>query len=252
MAMTEEDLRIECLRLEIPASGLDKSAIQRQLLGHTVARATSTPASQAKAPPVYAAGKTDQLGPDLEGLDLEDLNLEESDHGEEDLEGQDQDLQKTLYSPPRQGDSILYPGGVQNVAPADQSSGVIWFRQDRPRQAETKPPAPSRTMPQFSDISDVQLQLRRLELEHEREREERQQQLELNKLDIQDRERERERDREHEKEGCQQQYELKKLGLELSRASDPSAHPTDLPASRPPPFLVEAAVKLVPNSLKVM
>ena len=60
--MAEEDLRIECLRLEIPASGLDKSAVQRQLLGHIVARATSTPASQAKAPPVYAAGKTDLLG----------------------------------------------------------------------------------------------------------------------------------------------------------------------------------------------
>jgi len=80
LAMTEEGLRIECLRLEIPASGLDKSAIQRLLLGHIVARATSTPVSQAKAPPVYAAGKTDQLGPDPEGLDLEDLNLEESDH----------------------------------------------------------------------------------------------------------------------------------------------------------------------------
>jgi len=101
LAMTEEDLRIECLRLEIPASGLDKNAIQRQLWGHIVARSTSTPASQAKAPPVYAAGKTDQLGPDLEGLDLEDLHLEESDHEEEDLERQDQDLQKTLYSPPR-------------------------------------------------------------------------------------------------------------------------------------------------------
>ena len=96
LAMSEEDLRIECLRLEIPASGLDKSAIQRQLLGHIVARATSTPASQAKAPPVYAAEKTDQLGPDREGLNLEDLNLEESDHDEEDLETQDQDLQKTL------------------------------------------------------------------------------------------------------------------------------------------------------------
>jgi len=148
LAITEEDLRIECLRLEIPASGSDKSAIQRQLLGHIPgrmldvgARATSTPASQAKAPPVYTAGKTDQLAPDLEGLDLEDIHLEESDHGEEDLEGQDHDLQKTLYSPPRQGDSILYPGGVQNVAPADQSSEVIRFRQDRPRQTETKPPA---------------------------------------------------------------------------------------------------------------
>ena len=96
--MTEEDLRIECLRLEIPTGGLDKSAIQRQLLGPIVARATSTPASQTKAPPVYAAVKTDKLGPDREGLNLEDLNLEESDHDEEDLETQDQDLQKTLYS----------------------------------------------------------------------------------------------------------------------------------------------------------
>ena len=88
-------------------------------------------------------------------------------------------MQKTLYSPPRQGDCILHPRGVQNVAPADQSSGVIRFRQDRLHQAETKPPAPSRIMPQFSDVSDVQLQLRRLELQHEREREERQQQYEL-------------------------------------------------------------------------
>ena len=137
-------------------------------LRHIVARATSTPASQAKAPPVYATGKTDPLGPDPEGLDLEDFNLEESDHEEEDLERQDQDLQKTLYSPPR--------------------------------QAETKPPAPSRTMPQFSDVLDLQLQLRRLELEDERERVER-------------------------------QHELKKLELEMSRASDPSAHPTDPPSS---------------------
>ena len=88
--MTEEDMRIECLRLQIPASGLDKSAIQRQLLGHIVARATSTPARQTTAPPVYAAGTTDQLGPDLQGLDLVDLNLGELDHREQDLGGQDQ------------------------------------------------------------------------------------------------------------------------------------------------------------------
>ena len=81
LTMTEEDMRIECIRLQIPASGLDKSAVQRQLLGHIVARATSTPASHTTAPPVYAAGTTDQLGPDLQGLDLVDLNLEESDHG---------------------------------------------------------------------------------------------------------------------------------------------------------------------------
>ena len=45
----------------------------------------------------------------------------------------------------------------------------------------------------------------------------------------------------------QQQLELKKLKLEMSRASGPSAHPTDPPSSRPPPFRVEAAVKLVPK-----
>jgi len=69
-------------------------------------------------------------------------------------------------------------------------------------------------MPQFSDVSDIQLQLRRLELEHTRE--ERQQQFELKKLELEHAER-------------QQQLELKKLELEMSRASDPSAHPTDPP-----------------------
>jgi len=86
-------------------------------LGHIVATATSTPASQTEAPPVYAAVKTGQLGPDREGLNLEDLNLEESDHNEEDLETQDQDMQKTLYSPPRQGDSILHPRGIYRMLP---------------------------------------------------------------------------------------------------------------------------------------
>jgi len=33
----------------------------------------------------------------------------------------------------------------------------------------------------------------------------------------------------------------------MSRASDPSAHPTDPPSTRPPPFRVEAVVKLVPQ-----
>jgi len=72
LAMMEEDLRIECLRLEIPAGGLDKSANQRQLLGHIVARATSTPVSQTRAPLAYAAVNTDPLMPDREGLNLED------------------------------------------------------------------------------------------------------------------------------------------------------------------------------------
>ena len=63
LAMTEEDLRIECLRLEISASGLDKSVIQRQVFGHLVAKATSTPASQTRAPPAYAAVNTEPLEP---------------------------------------------------------------------------------------------------------------------------------------------------------------------------------------------
>jgi len=89
--MTEKDLRIKCLRLEMPAGGLDKSAIQRQLFGHIVARATSTPARHTRAPPAYAAVNTDPLGPDREGLNLEDHNLEESDHEEENREEKDHD-----------------------------------------------------------------------------------------------------------------------------------------------------------------
>ena len=153
-------------------------------MAHIVAMATSTPAGQIRAPPAYAAVNTDPLAPDREGLNLEDHNLEESDYEEEDREENDRDLQDTLYSQSRQGDSILHPRGVQNVDPADQSSGIVRFRQVRPRQAETKPPVPSGTMPQFSDVSDIQLQLRRIVLEHELEREERQQQLELKKLEL--------------------------------------------------------------------
>ena len=37
------------------------------------------------------------------------------------------------------------------------------------------------------------------------------------------------------------------MEIELSRASVPSAQPFDQPSSRPPPFRVEAAVKLVPK-----
>jgi len=80
-------------------------------------------------------------------------------------------------------------------------------------------------MPQFSDVSDVQLQLRRLQIEHE---------LELKKLEL-----------EWESQREQRQHELKKLELETCRASDPSAHSTDPPSSRPRPIRVEAAVKLV-------
>jgi len=64
---------------------------------------------------------------------------------------------------------------------------------------------------------------------------------------LQQQQEERQRERECQKEERQQQLELKKLELEMSRASDPSAHPTDPPSSRPPPFRVEATVKLVPK-----
>jgi len=136
---------------------LDKNAIHRQLLGHIVARATSTPTSQTRAPPVRAAANLDPTGPGQEGFNPEDPNLEESDDGDKDFEDQDHDLQQTVYSPPRQGDSILNPGNVQNSAQVDQSSGIIRFRPDRPRQAETKLPAQSRTMPQYSDICGIHL-----------------------------------------------------------------------------------------------
>ena len=75
LAMTTEDWRIECLRLEIPASGLDKSAIQRQLLEHIVAMAASTPASQPRAPTDYAAVNPNPAGLDQEGFIREEPNL---------------------------------------------------------------------------------------------------------------------------------------------------------------------------------
>jgi len=138
-----------------------------------------------------------------------------------------QELYNTLYSPPRQGNSILQPRDVQSLDPADQSTGVIQFRQDRLRQAEVKPSGQGRALSQYSDASSakLQLQLRRLELEHETRR------MEL--------EQERERERE------QQQFELRKLELEVSRVAAFSAQPTAPHSPRAPPFRVEAAFKLV-------
>jgi len=92
--------------------------------------------------------KTDPLGPDREGLNLEDLNLEESDHEEEDRGKRDYDLQDTLYSPPRQGDSILHPRGIQNVAPADQ------FRSNSVPAGSTPPGRDEATCPE-SDHATV-------------------------------------------------------------------------------------------------
>jgi len=264
LAMTKEDLRIECLRLEIPASGLDKTAIQRQLLGNVVARATTTLASQTRASPVYAAVKTDPLGPDQEGRNLEDPNKEESAQEQEDLETQDHDLQKTQACTPTSPGRFHSPSwGCPEYCPCRPELRDDPVPAELTPQAETKPPAQSWTMSQYSDVSDIQLQLRRLELEHareererewerereererereererERRREERTQQLEHNKLELQQEERQRER---------QQQLELKKLELEMSRASDPSAQSTDPLSFRPPLFRVEAAVKLVPK-----
>jgi len=57
---------------------------------------------------------------------------------------------------------------------------------------------------------------------------------------------ERQRERERESQREQRQHELKKLELEVSRASGLSAQPTDPSTSRPP-FRMEAAVTLVPK-----
>ena len=135
---------------------------------------------------------------------------------------QDHDLQETS----RQGDSIQ---GMSRILPCRLELRSNPVPAGSPRQSEAKRLAHSRTMPQYSDASDVQLHLRRLELQHEREREERQQQFELKKLEL--KERQRQRARLGEKEERQQQYELKKLELEMSRASDPSAQPTVIPAA---------------------
>ena len=74
--MTEEDLRIERLRLEIPTTGLDNSATQKQLLGYIV----------------YAAVNADPSGPDQEGSIPEEPDLEKADLGEADFVAPDHDL----------------------------------------------------------------------------------------------------------------------------------------------------------------
>jgi len=121
--------------LEIPYIDLDKSAIQKRLWEHIVARATSTPVSHAGAPPVLAAVDPDPVVSDPVAPIQE------------------------LYSPLRQGYPILQPQDVQSLDSADQSSGVIQFRQDQLRQAEFKPSGQGWALPQYSDASSAELQL---------------------------------------------------------------------------------------------
>jgi len=52
---------------------------------------------------------------------------------------------------------------------------------------------------------------------------------------------------EREQKREQQQFELRKLELEMSRVAAFSAQPTASHSPRAPPFGVEAAVKLVPK-----
>jgi len=208
LAMTEEDLRIECLQLEIPTSGLDKITIQKQLLEH-LGILTSTPVA-------HRGGATDNpaVSADLAGAGLEVPNP---------------NLFETLYSPVYE-ENPVYQSDNEQVH-ADQSSGVVQvqLRQDRAPQSEGKQHAPGVEPPQYANASsaELQLQLRHLELEHERE---------TRRMLIEERERER-----------KQQFELKKLELELSRASGSPANPFTPLSVQSPPFTVEAAIKLIPK-----
>jgi len=160
LSMTMEDLRIQCLWLEIPVQGLDKSAIQRRLLQHIVARATYTPARPTVAPPVYVEQEPDPIesdheGPDLAAGDLDDLLTVDPDPVAPVL-----DLQRdTMPSPPHQGNSVQQPVVAQPPDLAEQSLDVIHFRQDPAMQPEARPPGLSRTIPQFTDVSPAELQL---------------------------------------------------------------------------------------------
>jgi len=208
LAMTEEDLRLKCLQLEIPTSGLDKITIQKQLLEH-LGILTSTPVGHRGDATDNPAVNADLAGT---GLGL-----------------QNPDLFETLYSPVHKENPVYQPDNEQVPHTADQSSGVVrvQLRQDRARQTEAKQHAPG---------LDPQLQLRRLELEHERE---------TRRMLLEERERERERqEREQERK---QQFEIKKLELELSRASGSPANPSAPLSVQSPPFRVEAAIKLIPK-----
>ena len=150
--MTEEDLRFECLRLEIPTSGLDKITIQKQLLEH-LGIMTSTPVG-------HRGDATDNpaVSADLAGAGLGVPNP---------------DLFETLHSPVHEEHPVYQPDDEQVPYHADQSSGVVrvQLRQDRAPQSEGKQHAPGVEPPQYANASsaELQLQLRCLELEHERE-----------------------------------------------------------------------------------
>ena len=215
LAMTEEDLRFECLRLEIPTSGLDKIAIQKQLLEH-LGIMTSTLVG-------HRGDATDKpaVSADLAGAGLRVPNP---------------DLFETLYSPVYEENPVYQPDDELFPYHADQSSGVVrvQLRQDRAPQLEGKQHAPGVEPPQYANASsaELQLQLRRLELEHERE---------TRRMLIEERERERqvrdqERERQEREQERKQQFELKKLELELSRASGSPANPSAPLSIQSPPF----------------
>jgi len=110
--MTEKDLRIECLRLEIPASGLDKNTIQKQLSECIGAMTTSTLVGQRGD-----AMDNPAVSSDLAGAGPGVSNP---------------DLFETLYSPVHGENPVYQPDNEQDPYPADHSSGVmsIQLRQD--------------------------------------------------------------------------------------------------------------------------
>jgi len=62
----------------------------------TVARATSTPASQTRVLQVYAAVNPDPAGPNQKGFIPEDLDREEVDHGQEGFGAHDHDHDRVV------------------------------------------------------------------------------------------------------------------------------------------------------------
>jgi len=157
--MTEEDLRIVS-EIRDSNHGL---RLERHPEGAVRAHSSQGYVHSCKSDqtlPVYAAENSDPVELDRKGSIREEPDLE-ADLKEADLVAPSHDIYETLYFAPRHGDSILHPGDVHNPARADQSSRVIRFRHDRPRQTEATPLAQDRTLPQYSDVSDLQLQLRK-------------------------------------------------------------------------------------------
>lgn len=167
LVMTGEELRFECLRRNLDATGLTKPDIQQLLLAHIGATGVPTP-----------VGQTGQASPLIEQWDTRPLTPRRAPLPDDDTLS----IKARLEEPP------FFP-----AANFTSSSGEIKLQLNQPGAGQTRPglgfqrqqsergPGP---IGHPSSPSDLQLQLRRLELEYERQERERERRFEMRKLEL--------------------------------------------------------------------